>query len=144
MVTVTNNNRRDERRREEKHKKQALERRQSLGLMAPREEAPGAEHIAYASIGTENEHIVSWLFKQSVDDSDFFGATKSPYTMAISMLKTRTLLATNPPSTTLLLSYKAGDLGEPPSPPTVHLALPPTVHLALPPQLLGPQPGLSG
>jgi len=85
-ITVTNNNLLAEKRREEERKKRDLERRESLGLTAPHKADPPTEHAAYASISRKDEHFVSWIFKQSVGDADFYQTARSPYATATSML----------------------------------------------------------
>jgi hypothetical protein len=90
LTTVTNNNRRAEKNREEKRKAQALKKKQSLGLVRPREGAHRAEQAAYNSISPDDEHTIAWIIKQPIKQrstiSTFYDTAHSPYTTATVML----------------------------------------------------------
>jgi hypothetical protein len=88
-TTVTNNNRRAERRRELQLEKQALQKKQSLGLVQPLQSALATEKAAYNSIAPDDEHTISWILKQSVrkDNTNFYNATEEPYITATAMLQ---------------------------------------------------------
>lgn len=87
VTSVTNNNRRAELARAQRQQEAQANRKLALGLKPPAGDASRKEHIAYASLLQQDESIVSWIFRQSIDkDSDLYNSTSTPYATAFDML----------------------------------------------------------
>lgn len=63
-------------------------RRDNLGLVEPPANAPKQERLAYESIASQDEYLVSWIIKQNLDGgNDFYTKVEKPYHLAVDMLR---------------------------------------------------------
>ncbi|KAF2622005.1 hypothetical protein BU25DRAFT_353146, partial [Macroventuria anomochaeta] len=87
-TTVSNHNQTVEKRQKQRAEVQRSKKKEDLGLVQPATTANPKEHAAYQSITPQDCSVYSWIFLQSYKDgSTFYQEAKTPYTLAVTMIK---------------------------------------------------------